>query len=95
MKRYPIKSINDDGTYLACAIPLKYKANYSDRGLIKEILSAPSNISDLEKEIDMFADCGSCPSCACIEGDLQFLAVIEAPATVPLLVLVGGLSFTS
>ena len=95
MKKYLIKPISTEEAYLACTIPLKYGPNYSNKGLIKEILSAPSNISDLEKEIDMFADCGSCPSCACIEGDLQFLAVIEAPATVPLLVLVGGLSFTS
>jgi len=63
--------------------------------VIEEILSAPSKISALENRIYLMGGCGSCPSCACIEADFQALAVIEAPATVPLLVIVGGISLTS
>jgi hypothetical protein len=69
------------------------------KGLAKEVIEelqlAPSKIIGLENSIYMAGDCGSCPSCACIEADFQVLAVIEAPATVPLLVIVGGMSFTS
>jgi hypothetical protein len=65
-----------------------------ERTTIDEILSSPSKIIMPSDKIYM-SDCGSCPSCGCIEQDVQFLAVIEAPAVVPLLVLVQGLRFTS
>ena len=54
-----------------------------ERTTLHEILSAPSKINLSDNKIYM-SDCGSCPSCACIEQDVHFLAVIEAPAVVPL-----------
>jgi hypothetical protein len=63
--------------------------------IVKQLQLSPTRLAGLEGIMDRIGDCGECPSCACIEGGLQFLAVIEAPAVVPLLVIVGGLSFTS
>ena len=72
-----------------------YEIDNSNYSIIKELQLAPSRISELEGNVLLMGDCGSCPSCACISGGLQFLAVIEAPATVPLLVIVGGIRLAS
>ena len=56
---------------------------------------APTRIPDFQGTICMAGDCGSCPSCACIEAGVQFLAVIEAPATVPIMVTVVGIRLAS
>jgi hypothetical protein len=72
-----------------------YKPNSLYPPIIKELQSIPSRISGLEKKISSIGDCGSCPSCACINANSQVLAVIEAPATVPLLVTVGGIKVVS
>lgn len=69
--------------------------NAHNLNIINRLKSAPSIILDLENRVYMAGDCGSCPSCACIEADFQVLAVIEAPATVPLMVGVGAIRFAS
>ena len=77
------------------SIPIgEFKSNLVDR-VIGELQYSPSRINDIEIPPYMMGDCGSCPSCACIQADFQILAVIEAPATVPIMVTVGGLSLTS
>jgi len=63
--------------------------------LIHELQFAPSRVYDSGLDRLAMGGCPSCPSCACIEADLQFLAVIEAPGTVPILVLLGATSFAS
>lgn len=69
--------------------------NLRGKTLIEKLQLAPSRIPNIVGEIYMSGDCGSCPSCACIEADVQFLAVIEAPATIALMVIVGGIRLTS
>lgn len=63
--------------------------------LIPELQIASSRISELDDYTVLMGDCGSCPSCSCISADFQALAVIEAPATVPIMVAVGAANVVS
>ena len=64
--------------------------------LIEDLQQAPSRVRELESErIYMMGDCPSCPSCSCISQGVQFLAVIEAPATVPIMVPLGAIMIVS
>jgi len=65
------------------------------KGIIEELQLAPSKIPGLEERVYMSGDCGSCPDCACITQEVQFLAVIEAPGAAALMVAVTGIRFTS
>ena len=65
------------------------------KGLIEELQLAPSKIPGLEGKVYMSGDCGSCPDCACITQEVQFLAVIEAPAATALMVAVLGIRVSS
>ena len=85
------KFLENYGVNLTKREAQNYKENAINYPIIKELQSAPSRVSELENKIYLMKDCGSCPSCACINQDVQFLAVIEAPATVPLLIMVGGI----
>ena len=93
-----INRINYKNSYIP-QLKKKEKIDYSNDSrfpsVIEELRSSPTKVTGLENKIYLMGSCGSCPSCACIESDLQALAVIEAPATVPLLVIVGGIKFSS
>jgi len=70
----------------------KYRKTMNGRRTWDKIIR---NLGEFESNVLLMGDCGSCPSCACIEADFQALAVIEAPATVPLLITVGGIRIAS
>lgn len=73
----------------------KYESGLARKTLVEELQLSSSRIPDIKTIYLYRGDCGSCPSCACIKADFQVLAVIEAPATVPIMVMVGGISLTS
>ena len=62
--------------------------------ILEEIQRSPTRIRGPERHYRM-GDCGSCPQCACMDAEVQFLAVIEAPATVALMIAVGAIKFSS
>jgi len=101
MQEYMVGEISKKG-YVRGYSPTSDKireVNYQRGGIypkiIKELQFAPTRVSDLENKIYLMGDCPSCPSCACINQGVQFLAVIEAPGTVPLLVTMGGIRLAS